>query len=79
MKLSPRFYPGNSRQILYYEAENINDELNKMNETELASAHAQRLMDRLEEIRAAEVHQCICGPLAPSCTCGFKALNEVQS
>jgi len=40
---------------LYYEAENINDELNKMNETELASAHAQRLMDRLEEIRAVEV------------------------
>lgn len=42
-------------QRLYYEAENINDELNQMNETELARAYAQRLMDRLKEIRTIEM------------------------
>ena len=36
---------------LYYEAENINARLNRMNETELASAAAHRLIDRLAEIR----------------------------
>jgi hypothetical protein len=39
---------------LYYEAENINARLNRMNETELASDAAHRLMDRLAEIRELE-------------------------
>lgn len=39
---------------LYYEAENINLELSRMNEPELMTAYAQNLMDRLEEIRELE-------------------------
>lgn len=39
---------------LYYEAENINLELSRMNETELYSEYAQNLMDRLEEIKKLE-------------------------
>lgn len=36
---------------LYYEEENINNELNRMNEVELMSNYAHDLMDRLSEIR----------------------------
>jgi hypothetical protein len=39
---------------LYYEAENINAKLSRMNEPELLTEYAQGLMDRLEEIRRIE-------------------------
>lgn len=39
---------------LYYEAENINLKLNRMNEVELQSEYAHKLTDRLKQIRKEE-------------------------